>query len=494
MRKVLALLGLVALVLTGVLVVRTLRFTAPESQVVPAQRLALDERQMAERFAQALRIRTISDNRALEERAPHLTAFHEYLATTFPLAHTALTREPVEEFSLLYTWPGMNPTLPPVVLMGHFDVVPVDEGTDDRWTHPPFAGVVADGFIWGRGAIDDKVNVLGILEAVESLVGSGFVPERTVYLAFGHDEEVGGAGAAAIARLLEARGVNPLYVLDEGGAVSEGLVQGVSGPIALIGIAEKGYLSLELAVESTGGHSSIPPGETAIGILSRAIVRLEGRPFPLGLTDATRHMLLTIGPTLPFVQRLAMANLWLFEPLVVRGFGADMRGAAMLRTTTAPTILRAGTKDNVLPIRATAVVNLRILPGDDVAGVTESVRQTIDDSRVTLRALADAWEPSPISDPKGPAYAEIERTIHQIFAGALVAPYLVGGGTDARYYAGLSSNVFRFTPMRIGRGDLARFHGTDERLSVESYADAVRFYVQLLENTTGIQITAAGSQ
>lgn len=494
MRKVLALLGFVALVLTGVLIVRTFLFTAPASDVVPAQRLALDERQMAERFAQALQIRTVSDDRALDERAPHLIAFHDYLSTTFPLAHTALTREVVDDFSLLYSWPGMNPTLPPVVLMGHFDVVPVDEGTEDRWTHPPFAGVVADGFVWGRGAIDDKVNVLGIFEAVESLVGAGFVPERTVYLAFGHDEEVGGAGAAAIARLLEARGVNPLYVLDEGGVVSEGLVTGVPGPVALVGIAEKGYLSLELTVESTGGHSSMPPNETAIGILSRAVSRLEGRRFPLALTGATRDMLRTVGPSLPFVQRMALANLWLFEPLVVRGFAADARGAAMLRTTLAPTIVRAGTKDNVLPIRATAVVNLRIIPGDDVAGVTEAVRRRIDDSRVSIRTLADAWEPSPVSDPEGAAYAELERTIQEIFPETLVAPYLVVGGTDARYYAGLSSDVFRFTPMRLERGDLARFHGTDERLSVESYADAVRFYVQLLENTTGIRITTAGTQ
>lgn len=493
MRKLLALLGLVAIVLAGVLVFNTLRLTAPEVAVQPAQRLALDERQLADRFAGSLRIRTISDSRSLEERGPHLTAFHDYLTLTFPLAHAALTREVVETYSLLYTWPGMNASLPPVVLMGHFDVVPVDEGTADRWTHPPFAGVVAEGYVWGRGAIDDKVNVLGLLEAVETLVAAGFAPERTVYLAFGHDEEVGGGGAAAIARLLESRGVNPLYVLDEGGAVSEGLVREVPAPIALVGIAEKGYLSLELAVESSGGHSSMPPKETAIGILSQAVSRLEAHPFRLRMSEVTRGMLLTIAPELPFAQRLAMANLWLFEPLVVRQFGADPRGASMLRTTTAVTMLRAGTKDNVLPVRAAAVVNFRILPGDDVASVTERARRTIDDARVSLRALADAWEPSPVSDPESPAFVELEKTIHEIFPGAMVTPYLVVGGTDARYYAHLSSNVLRFTPMRLGSADMARLHGTDERLAVGSYADAVRFYVRLLENTTGIRITVARS-
>ena len=492
MRKLLALLGLVAIVLAGVLVFNTLRLTAPDVAVQPAQRLALDERQLADRFAGSLRIRTISDSRSLEERGPHLTAFHDYLTLTFPLAHAALTREVVETYSLLYTWPGMNASLPPVVLMGHFDVVPVDEGTDDRWTHPPFAGVVAQGYVWGRGAIDDKVNVVGLLEAVETLVAAGFAPERTVYLAFGHDEEVGGGGAAAIARLLEGRGVSPLYVLDEGGAVSEGLVREV-GSVAMVGIAEKGYLSLELAVESSGGHSSMPPKETAIGTLSHAINRLESHPFGMRMSDVTRAMLLTIAPELPFAQRLAMANLWLFEPLVVRQVGADARGASMLRTTTAVTMLRAGTKDNVLPIRATAVVNFRILPGDDVASVTERARRTIDDARVSIRALADAWEPSPVSDPSGPAFVELEKTIHEIFPGAIVTPYLVVGGTDARFYARLSSSVFRFTPMRLGPGDMARFHGTDERLAVESYADAVRFYVRLLENTTGIRITVARS-
>jgi len=275
--------------------------------------------------------------------------------------------------------------------------------------------------------------------------------------------------------------------------VTEGVVRQVQTPVTLVGIAEKGYLSLELAVESSGGHSSIPPQETAIGILSQAITRLEGHPLRMRMSAVTRAMLLTIAPELPFAQRLVMANLWLFEPLVVRQFGADPRGASMLRTTTAATMLRAGTKDNVLPVRATAVVNFRILPGDDVASVTEEARRTIDDARVSIRALADAWEPSPVSDPSSPAFGELEKTIYEIFPGAMVTPYLVVGGTDARYYAHLSSNVFRFTPMRLGLADMARFHGTDERLSVESYADAVRFYVRLLENTTGIRITVARS-
>ena len=493
MRKLLALLGLVAIILAAVLVVNALRLTAPDVDVQPAQRLALDERQLAERFAGSLRIRTISDDRSLEERGLYLAAFHDYLTMTFPLTHAALTREVVDDYSLLFTWPGMNASLPPVVLMGHFDVVPVDEGSDDRWTHPPFAGVVAQGYVWGRGAIDDKVNVMGLLEAVETLVAAGFAPERTVYLAFGHDEELAGGGAAAIARLLESRGVSPLYVLDEGGAISEGLIREVAAPVALVGIAEKGYLNLELIAESSGGHSSMPPNETAIGILSQAVRRLEGHPFRMSLTEATRAMLLTLGPELPFAQRLAMANLWLFEPLVVRQFGADVRGASLLRTTTATTMLRAGTKANVLPIRATAVVNFRILPGDDVASVTEHARRTIDDARVSIRALADAWEPSPASDPSGPAFGELEKTIHEIFPGAIVTPYLVVGGTDARFYARLSPNVFRFTPVRLAAGDVARLHGTDERLAVESYADAVRFYVRLLENTTGIRITAARS-
>jgi len=491
MRKLLALLGLVAIVLTGVLVVNTLRLRAPRIETQPAQRLALDERQLAERFAGSLRIRTISDDRSLEERGPYFLAFHDYLAATFPLAHAALTREVVDEYSLLYTWPGMNASLPPVVLMGHFDVVPVDEATDERWTHPPFAGVVAEGNVWGRGALDNKVNVVGLLEAVETLVAAGFAPERTIYFAFGHDEEIGGGGAAAIARTLESRGVNPLYVLDEGGAVIGGLVRSLPEPVAYVGIAEKGTLSLELTVESSGGHSSMPPRETAIGTLSRAIGRLEGHPFPLTLTNVPRSMLLRLGPALPFEQRLVIANLWLFEPLVVRRLGADVSGAPMLRTTTAPTMLRAGTKDNVLPVRATAVVNFRILPGDDVASVTERARRTIDDARVSIRALADARDPSPIADPSSPAFAALEKTVHEIFPGVLVTPYLVVGSTDAHYYAHLSSSVFRFSPVRLESSDVGRLHGTDERVSVESYADAVRFYVRLIENTTGIRITVA---
>jgi carboxypeptidase PM20D1 len=484
MKRAILALALVLVVLVGVVLVRTAMFGSRQIAVEPAPVVEVDTAGAAERLAGALRIPTIShvDGPVLAEE---FAALHAYLAAAFPRVHGALRVERVNEHSLLYTWAGAEPTLPPVLLMAHLDVVPVEPGTEGDWSYPPFEGRIAEGFVWGRGALDNKGGVLGILEAVEMLLAEGDRPRRGVLLAFGHDEEVGGTGAQAIAALLGQRGTRPELVLDEGGVIADGIVPGLAAPAALVGTAEKGYLSLALEVQEAGGHSSMPPRETAVGILSRAVTRLESRPFPGGLRGPTREMFVYLGPEMPFAQRMAFANTWLFGPLIRRQLAGSPSTDAALRTTTAPTMFEGSPKDNVLPIRARAVVNFRILPGETLESVTERVRRTIDDPRIEIRPFGGlASEPSPVSRTDTPAFRALHRAIRQVFPEAVVSPFLVLGATDARHYTGLSENVYRFLPVRMTSEDLSRIHGTNERISVRDHAAAIRFYRQLILNTT----------
>jgi carboxypeptidase PM20D1 len=294
--------------------------------------------------------------------------------------------------------------------------------------------------------------------------------------------EIGGTGAQAIAELLRSRDLRVDLVLDEGGVITDA-VPGVERSVAVVGITEKGSLSLELSVHTEGGHGSMPPSQTAVGILSAAIRELETHPVPGGIRGATAAMLDFLAPEMPFGQRLFVANRWLFGSLIERQFGTTPEGDAMLRTTTAATIFQAGVRENVLPTSARAVVNFRIMPGDSKDSVVEHVRRTVDDPRVEVRLLGDFTEPTPVSDVESDAFARLQRTIEQVFPHVIVAPYLAVVRTDSRYYVDLSSNVYRFGPLEVNSEDLARIHGTDERVPVAGLADMVRFYVQLIRNS-----------
>jgi len=487
-KRALFALGGAAVALGVVLLANTATYHTRQIPSEPAPAIALDTAAAAERLARALRFRTISFGGASGVDTTPFHDFQLYLQRTFPRLHAALTRERVGALSLLYRWAGSDTTLAPILLLAHQDVVPVEPGTEARWTEPPFGGSISDGYVWGRGALDDKDNLLGMLEAVEALVGQNFRPQRSVYLAFGADEEVGGTGAKAIAALLASRGIHPAFIVDEGGAIMRGLVRGVRGPVALVGIAEKGYISVELTVHAPGGHSSMPPAETAVGILSAAIQRLERHPMPAAIRGATAQMLDYVGPELAFPERLVVANRWLFGGLIAGRLGATPEGNAMLRTTTAPTMLQAGVKDNVLPSSAHGVVNFRILPGDTPDLVLAHVRATIRDPRVNVRRYESFLsQPSPVSDVGSPNFRLLERTIRQVAPDAIVVPWLVVGGTDARQYTGLTPDVYRFSAAGMGPGDLERVHGTNERLAVASYAQVVTFYLLLVRNA------AAGS-
>lgn len=481
MRKVLVSAGAVVVLLAGIILARTALYDSDLPAVEPAPEVPVPGG-AAERLAGSLRFPTISHEDPAGFDAEAFRALHAYLQAAFPRAHSKLRREAVATHSLLYTWQGSDPSLEPLLLAAHLDVVPVEPGTEERWQEDPFGGRIVDGFVWGRGAIDNKSAVVGTLEAVEMLLGEGFRPARTVYLAYGHDEEVGGTGGAReIAALLERRGVELEMVLDEGGVIGDGILPGISSPVALVGIAEKGFLSLELSTRVPGGHSSLPPPQSAIGILGAGIARLEENPMPARLEGPTRQLFDRIGPRLPLALRAVFANLWLTRPLVIRKLQASHTTNAMVRTTTAATIFQAGTKDNVLPSQARAVINFRILPGDSMAGVLEHARRVIDDGRVEIRTVGGfSAEPSPISSTESESFRTLERTIRSVAPDAIVAPFLVVVVTDARHYGPLSRNVFRFLPVRLTPQDLERMHGTDERIEVRHYEGAVRMYRQLV--------------
>lgn len=484
MKKTVSALGVGLLILVVILLVRTARFTSRQVDVEPVPAVAIDTEAAAARLAYALRFPTLSHLDPAQRNDAAFAALNDYLIRSFPLVHATLSREAVGEYGVLYTWHGNESGSKPILLMGHMDVVPVAPGSEGDWQQSPFAGQMADGYIWGRGAIDDKSSVLALLEAVELLLGEKYVPSRTVYLAFGQDEEIGGhLGAVAIVDLLVSRGVGLEYVMDEGGLVISDAPP-LNAPTALVGIAEKGYLSLALTINGEGGHSSMPPRQTVVGILSSAVAKLQDNPFPGGLRGPTRQFLSFVGPELPFFQRFIFANTWLFGPFIERQFAAAPSSDALLRTTTAPTMLEAGIKENVLPTRARAVVNFRIFPGETVESVTERVRNLIDDSRVHIEPSGNSAEnPSPVSSTEAPAYGILQRTIRQVFSEAVVAPYLVVAATDSRHYQRLSENVYRFQPVRLRREDLARIHGTNERISIEGYKDSIRFFRQLIVNS-----------
>jgi len=441
----------------------------------------------AQRLAQAVRFRTVSHQDASQFPVSEFDRFQAFLSETYPHIESTLKKLRVGQHSLLYQWPGTDTSLRPILLMAHQDVVPIDPVSAQMWTHAPFGGEIAEGFIWGRGTLDDKGAVMALHEAAETLLAQGFRPKRTVYFALGHDEEVGGRGGSAkIAEWLLSQNLKLESVLDEGQVVTEGIVAGVAKPVALIGIAEKGYLSLEFVVEAEGGHSSMPPPHTAVGLLSRAIERLETSPFPATLSDPVRSQLAFLGPEQGWLRRLLFANLWLFSPLVIAQMEKTPSTNAMLRTTIAPTMLEGSIKENVLPMRARGVVNLRLLPGMSSDEAIKRVSAIVDDPQVKIAATGTSRsEPSPVSSIGSDAFSKLHRAVKSTFPDAIVSPSLVLGATDTRHFTALSDNLFRFLPARLGREDLKRYHGVNERVGVENYGEFIRFYIRYLREAAG---------
>jgi len=486
MRKWLAAFGLIVLALALAVGVKTLATPSRQLAVAAAKPVAVDAAAASARLGAAVRFKTIASDRDVDANASEFLALHAHLQESFPKLHAALTREVIGKYGLLYTWTGSDAQAAPIALLAHQDVVPIAPGTDGDWQVPPFSGVDQDGFVWGRGAWDDKGNLMAILEAVELRVAAGFRPRQTIYLAFGQDEEQGGErGAKQIAQLLKERGVRLRWVIDEGLLITEGAVPGLDRPAALIGVAEKGFLTVRLTANATPGHSSMPPvdpGSSAIGMLGRALGRLESGQMPFVLGGVGRKSFEALAPEMNLTNRVLLSNLWLFAPLVESQLKQSPGANASFRTTTALTVVHAGQAENVLPGRATALVNYRLLPGDSSDAVVAHVVRTIAEPQIKVEREPAGSEASRVASIDGPGYRAIARSLAELHPGVVVAPGLMIGATDSRHFDGIADDIYKFSPMRARPEDLKRFHGTNERISIANYVELIQFYHQLIGN------------
>jgi carboxypeptidase PM20D1 len=488
LKRVLLVLAAMVLLLAAAVVANTLRQGSLQAQVPAAPALAVDTQRLAETLAGAVRLRTVSSQQDASLNADEFRKLHAWLEQRFPLVHAHLKREVVNGLSLLYTWPGTDPNARPIALMAHQDVVPIEPGTEAQWEQPPFSGAIRDGYVWGRGSWDDKGSLVAELEAIEMLLASGFQPRQTVYLISGADEEVTGLrGARQIAQLLEQRKVHLDFVIDEGLVITQGILPGVKAPVAIVGVAEKGYLSVLLKANAQAGHSAMPPpaGTGAIGRMGAALARLDREQLPAHIGGVAGEMLGTMAPEMHGLQRVALSNLWLFGPLVRAQLEKSPGTNATLRTTTALTMLRAGDKENVLPAQADAVVNFRIIPGETRETVLQHVR-TIAGEGFAVQALPGSYDPTPVSSTASTSYRQVERTIRSLYPDTLVAPGLYIAGSDSRHLVPVADHIYRFLPVHATSRDLARLHGTNERISLADLAGLVRFYHQLLRNLNAL--------
>lgn len=484
------LLALIAL-LVAVVGVNTLLKGSKQLTVPPVPPLAFDESAAAARLGEAVRLKTISTHDDPSANQDQFEALHVLLEQRFPKVHATMQRERIAGRSLLFTWKGSAATAKPIMFFAHQDVVPVAPGTEANWEQPPFSGVVKDGFIWGRGAWDNKGNLMSQLDAAEQLIASGFKPERTVYFYLGADEELGGRhDAVAAAKVFKERNIRLEMILDEGLMITDGVLAGLSKPAALIGVAEKGYLSVVLKFSTAPGHSSQPPkpGTSAVGMMSAALKRLDDNQLPAGIRGVSSEMFDTIAPEMSGFGRVALSNLWLFGPMVQKQLEGGAATNAMLRTTTSPTIAKAGNKDNVLPGVAEATVNFRILPGESRESVTAHVRsqveQVVPKEKYELFAMEEASEPSKVAPTASGQYRLLATTIREVFPNVMVAPGLMIAATDSRHFGEVSDHIFKFSPVVAKPVDLPRFHGTNERIAVSNYADAIRFYHRLMSQAS----------
>ena len=441
-------------------------------------------RRAAASLAELVRFRTVSSRVPAEVETAEFEAFLAALPRLYPAVYAALAVERVNGLALLFRWPGAaagtaaDAGSRPAVLMAHYDVVPAGDG--QAWTHPPFSGHNDGTHLWGRGTLDDKGALVAILEAAEALLTEGFTPARDVYFSFGNNEETAGDSASAAAALLAARGVRPWIVLDEGGAVAGGAFPGVSRPAAVVGVAEKGILDVELLTRDPGGHASTPPRMGATARLARAITRIERSPFPQSLPEVTAEMLRRFGPHAPAPLRLAFANLSLLKVPMTWLFGRlGNETNAMTRTTVAVTTLEGSAGANVLAATAKANANIRIAVGDTVAGTVERLRKVIRDPKVELRVV-EGNDPTPVSDFAGAQWELLERCIAATFPEALITPYIMMGGTDSRRFTGICDAVYRFAPFAMDAADRGSIHAVDEKISLETLGRGVRFYETLL--------------
>ncbi|MEH6569678.1 MAG: M20/M25/M40 family metallo-hydrolase [Halioglobus sp.] len=434
----------------------------------------------AENLAQALTYKTVSQqDRSVIDYA-EFDKLHAFLRASYPRVFSQLEVEVINKYSLLMHWRGTDPSAVPVLFAAHMDVVPIEPGTEGEWEYPPFAGTIADGKIYGRGTLDDKQGLIGILEATEKLLTEGFAPRRGISFAFGHDEEISGPeGAAAIAARLREQGMHFEWMVDEGGMLLADNPILPDLPVAMINVAEKSYLTLTLSTTGPGGHSSRPPKVSTIGRLSAALAKIEQNPFPARLVGPVEAMLEAIGPHSAQPNRLIFDNLWLTGSLVADQMADDPMSNSFVRTTTALTMFNAGVKENVVPQKAEAKVNFRLLPGDTPEMVLSYIEDLVDDPAITISF--DPWnDRAPVASYPDGGFAVISEAVKTVYPDAVVVPSLLAGATDTRHYVKEVDNHYRFHGMMINADQAGSIHGTNEYISVESFDNMVEVTVQMI--------------
>lgn len=432
----------------------------------------------------AAQIRTISHQDPAENEIAEWDRLHTWLATTYPAMHRAMTRTILPNRTLIYHWPGSDPAAKPIIVMAHQDVVPVTEGTEGDWKYPPFAGTIAEKAVWGRGTVDDKGSLIGLFEAIEALAGQGFKPKRSIYLVSGHDEEAGGSGAVAAAAKLKGEGVRALFTLDEGSVVLRDTPV-INGPAILIGVAEKGYATLKVTANAPGGHSSMPPAETGVTTLARAVLAITEKPFPIEVRGPGASMIEALAAHKGGMTKLAAANQWLLGWFVKRGAASSPSSAAAFHTTIAPTMLQGSPKENVLPQSASALINYRIAPWNSSADVMARAKAAVGDAPVELSWVKPPNEPSRVSSSSSPGWNYVVAAARADAPDAVISPYLVVAATDSRSMEPISDDVYRFMPMHFTLKETAMIHGTNEHMTIDSFRRMIDYYARLIATSAG---------
>jgi carboxypeptidase PM20D1 len=434
------------------------------------------------KFKDAIRIRTISHSRYDENDLKEFNKIRTYIESSFPAVNSRVEVLYLNDYSVVLKWTGKVNDKKPVLLISHFDVVPVIE---EEWSVSPFDAVEKDGFIWGRGTLDTKNTLVALLEASEQLIQEGFIPERTIYLAFGGDEETQGTeGAGRINKYFKEKNIEFEWLLDEGGVVADKALSIVEEPMALVGISEKGFTNIRISCEGQAGHSSMPPGHTAAGVLAKAIVEIEKNPFPAKITPGISSFLYSITPYVSYPVGIILANHKIFSLLIKKIFLKTPSSAALLRTTQAVTILKSGTKENILPSAAEAVINIRILPGETVSSVLRRIRTLLKKHKVTVEIADknDSNDPIVESSLDCEGFKLLENAIAAVFPQAVTVPYMMTGATDSKHYRDVCKNIYRFSPMGLNMDEISLIHSADERISVKNLEKAIKFYMTLIKN------------
>lgn len=447
-------------------------------------KIILDDSKPIQNLAKSITYKTISHPDYEKFNYEEFEKFLSWLEEEYSLIFEKLEKKYIGK-SLLLKWQGNNNNLNPILLTGHYDVVPVDDESGLTWINEPFAGIIDDNHVWGRGALDDKSGVIAILEAINYLLTKNFEPERTAFFAFGFDEEIGGnRGAAKIAEFFIEEQITLEWSLDEGSFLLEDIIPGLNKPIAIINVAEKGGLTLEIISKSKGGHSSMPPSKTAVGNLAEALIKLEENPLPGKLEGLSLELFDNISRHMSFQRKILFANLWLFEPFINRSLSKSPSMNAVIRTTTAPTMLSASERANVLATNAIGTVNFRLHPRDNPEKVINFVKKIVDNGDLHVRQVGEARQASQVSDWNTQGFEIISKSVREIYGDIVVTPGLMVGGSDSKHYGKAAKNSYRFNPFPISNSELDGLHGINEKINKKDFVDGIRSYIRIIEYGT----------